>query len=147
LVIIRQEQWAAQVEIRQRIAEAWIARAERRHVDALQLMQTAAFLEVSHHRPSVMPGPLAPTSELLAELLLERGHLQQAQQEFETQLLLEPNCLNALYGTAQTAELAGDLARAASLFEDLLALRREGSRDHVHFAQAGAFLAHINHER
>jgi tetratricopeptide (TPR) repeat protein len=142
----RQDEWAAQVEIQQRVAESWIARAERRHEDALQLMQTAVFVEASHHRPSVMPGPLAPTHELLAELLLERGRLQQAQQAFETQLRLEPNRLNALYGVAHTAELAGDLAKAAGFYEDLLALRPEGASDHVHFAQARAFLANLHFE-
>lgn len=146
LVLTRQEEWAAQVEIHQRVAAAWIARAECRHGDALQLMQTAVSLEASHHRPSVMPGPLAPTRELLAELLLERGHLQQAQQEFETQLRLEPNRLNALYGAAHTAELAGNLAKAASFYDDLLVLRSEGASDHVHFAQARAFLANINRD-
>lgn len=109
-------------------------------------MQTAVSLEASHHRPSVMPGPLAPKRELLGELLLERGHLQQAQQEFETQLHLEPNRLNALYGAAHTAEVAGNLAEATSFYEDLPALRSEGASDHVYFAQARAFLANINFE-
>jgi hypothetical protein len=95
-VIIQQEEWAVQVEIQQRVVAAWIARAERNHEEALHLMQTAVALEASQNRPSVMPGTLTPTRELLAELLLERGHLQQAQQEFETQLHLEPHRLNAL---------------------------------------------------
>jgi len=60
LVITRQEEWAAQVEIQQRVAESWIARAECRHEDAIQLMHTAVFLEASHHRPPVMPGRLPP---------------------------------------------------------------------------------------
>ena len=147
LVSTRQEEWAAQVEIQQRVAAAWIARAEGRHGDAIRLMQTAVSLETSYPRPSVMPGPLAPTRELLAELLLERGHLQRAQREFEAQLDMEPRRLNALYGAAHTAELAGDLARAASFYEDLLALRAEGASRDMPFAQARAFFANINLER
>ena len=147
LVLTRQEEWAAQVEIQQHVAAARIARLGRRHEDALQLMRTAVSLEASQNRPLVMPGPLTPTRELLAELLLERGQLQQAQQEFETQLHLDPHRLNALYGAAHTAELAGDLAKAASLYEDLLGLRPEVASDHVHFAQARAFLANLNLER
>jgi Tfp pilus assembly protein PilF len=147
LAITRQGAWAAQVEIQQRIATAWIAHAGRRHGDALELMQTAISLEASHQRPSVMPGPLALTRELLAELLLERGHLQQAQQEFEAQLHMEPQRLNALYGVAHTAELAGDLAKAASFYEDLLALRAEGASRDTPFTQARAFLANINLEK
>jgi tetratricopeptide (TPR) repeat protein len=110
-------------------------------------MQAAVFLEASHHRPSVMLGPLAPIRELLAELLLERGHLQQAQQAFETQLRLKPNRLNALYGAAHTAELAGNLAKAAGFYADLLARCPEGASNHIHFAQARAFLANFNRER
>jgi tetratricopeptide (TPR) repeat protein len=147
LAVTGQGAWAPQIEIQQRVAEAWVARAEHRHEDAIRLMQTAVSLEASHHRPSVMPGPLAPPRELLAELLLERGHLQQAQQEFEAQLDMEPRRLNALYGAAHTAELAGDLARAASFYEDLLALRVEGASRDARFAQARAFLANINLER
>jgi tetratricopeptide (TPR) repeat protein len=104
-----------------------------------------------HHRrierPAIMPGPLSFTHELLAELLLERGDLQRAQQAFETQLRLEPNRLNALYGVAHTPELAGDLAKAASFYEDLLALGSEGASDQLQFAQARAFLANIALER
>ena len=55
--------------------------------------------------------------------------------------------MNALYGAAHTAEVAGNLTKAASFYEDLLALRPEGTSDHVHFAQARAFLANINLER
>lgn len=55
--------------------------------------------------------------------------------------------MNALYGAAHTAELAGDLAKAASFYEDLLALRSEGGSGPVHFAQARAFLTNINLER
>jgi hypothetical protein len=55
--------------------------------------------------------------------------------------------LNALYGAAHTAEVAGNLAKAASFYEDLLALQSEGTSGHVHFAEARAFLANINLER
>jgi hypothetical protein len=55
--------------------------------------------------------------------------------------------LNALYGAAHTAEFSGNLAKAANLYEDLLALCPEGLSDHVHLTQARAFLANINLER
>jgi hypothetical protein len=53
----------------------------------------------------------------------------------------------APYGAAQTTERAGDLAQAASLFNDLLALRSEGAGDRLHFAQALAFPADLILER
>ena len=71
LVITRQEEWAAQVEIRQRVAEAGSLVRNTEMRQALRLMQTAVLLEASHDRPTVMPGPLASTRELWAELLLE----------------------------------------------------------------------------
>jgi hypothetical protein len=47
---------------------------------------------------------------------------------------------------ARIAEFAGDLAKAASFYEDLLALRSEGTSDHVHFAQARAFFTNLHRE-
>jgi hypothetical protein len=91
--------------------------------------------------------PRSPTRELLAELLLERGHLRRARQAFEAQLHAEPRRLNALYGAAHTAELTGDLAEAAGFYEGLLALCAEGASRDAPFAQARAFLANINLER
>ena len=55
--------------------------------------------------------------------------------------------MNALYGAAHTAELAGNLAKAASFYEDLLALRSEGAGQDARFVQARAFLANIDLER
>ena len=55
--------------------------------------------------------------------------------------------MNTLCGAAHTAVVAGNLAKAANLYEDLLALCPEGISDHVHLAQARAFLANINLER
>jgi hypothetical protein len=54
--------------------------------------------------------------------------------------------LNALYGVALAAELAGDLAKATSFYEDLLALGSEGAVRDARFAQARASLANINLE-
>ena len=55
--------------------------------------------------------------------------------------------MNALYGAAHATELAGDLTKAISFYEDLLALRSEGAGQDARFAQARAFLANINVER
>ena len=55
--------------------------------------------------------------------------------------------MDAYFLTAQTTERAGDLAQAASLFNDLLALRSEGAGDRLHFAQALAFPADLILER
>jgi hypothetical protein len=110
-------------------------------------MWTAVSLETAQKRPPVIPWAITPTRKLLAELLLERGQLQEAQQQFESQLHPEPHRLNALCGAARTAERGDDLAKAASLYEDLLASRPESARDHVHVVQARAFLANINLER
>jgi hypothetical protein len=55
--------------------------------------------------------------------------------------------LNALCGAAHTTEFAGNLPKAASFYENLLALCPEGANDHLSCAQARAFLAHIDLER
>jgi hypothetical protein len=50
-------------------------------------------------------------------------------------------------GAPYTAELAGNLAKAANFCEDLLALRPEGTGDYEHFAQALASLVNLILER
>jgi hypothetical protein len=54
---------------------------------------------------------------------------------------------NALYEAVQTAELVANLAKAASIYEDLLALHSESNSAYVYFAQARVILANIDLER
>ena len=50
---------------------------------------------------------------MLADLLLETKHPDQALAEYETDLKFNPNRFNGLYGAASAAEMAGKNEQAA----------------------------------
>ena len=56
-----------------------------------------------------------PAREMLADLLLETKHPEQALTEYETDLKFNPNRFNGLYGAASAAEMAGKNEKASDL--------------------------------
>jgi hypothetical protein len=112
--------WAEQVEIQQRGVSAWTALAEGRTDEALQEMRTAADLEDSTEKSALTPGPLAPSRELLGEMLLELNQPAEALRQFEATLKHEPNRFRALYGAARAAQLKGDSETSRAYFRALL---------------------------
>ncbi len=112
--------WASQVEIQRRAAEGWLAWAEHRNEEAIQALRSAADLEDSTEKHPVTPGPIVPARELLGELLLESGRYTDSLREFEAVLRDSPNRFRSLYGSARSAELAGDRATAGKQYARLL---------------------------
>jgi hypothetical protein len=133
--------WATQVEIQRRAAAAWLAQAEGKHEEALQLMRSAADLEDSTEKHPVTPGPIVPARELLGDLLLELREPQQALKEFEASLLVSPNRFNGLYGAAKSAELSGDREKARSFYAKLTALGANSDGTRPELQAAKVFLA------
>jgi tetratricopeptide (TPR) repeat protein len=88
--------WADQVEIQRLAVEAWLARAEKDDETAVELMRAAAELESSTEKHPVTPGPIVPSRELLAEILLDLGDREAAAAETELVLRDSPNRRNAL---------------------------------------------------
>jgi tetratricopeptide (TPR) repeat protein len=123
----RQNYWAEQTGIQRRIVAAWIARAEGKNQEALELMQAAADLEDSTEKHPVTPGPLAPARELLGEMLLELNDPGQALKAFEASHRTEPNRFRGLYHAAQAARLAGEQEKARRYYEQLIALSEKGN--------------------
>jgi len=130
--------WADQVEIQRRAAAAWVARAEGKNDEALELMRAAADLEDSTEKHPVTPAPVVPARELLGEMLLDLNQPAPALVEFEASLVREPNRFNGLYGAARAAELSGNTAKARALYERLMALcdRADGDRPELKHAKA-----------
>jgi len=117
--------WADQVEIQRRQAAGWIARAEGRDAQALDLLRAAAVLEDSTDKHPVTPGAVLPAREQLGNLLSELGRPGEALKEYEASLATAPGRLNSLRSAARAAEATGDpekargfLARIASLSEE-----------------------------
>jgi Tetratricopeptide repeat len=105
---------------RERIAngelEAWAAFAEGSEELAIEKMRAAADLQDKVGQSEVD----IPAREMLADILLECKHPQQALGEYETALKLSPNRFDGLYGAGVAAEAAGDRVKAAAFYAQLL---------------------------
>ncbi len=116
----------------------WTAFAQGNQPEALARMREAADLQDKVGQGEVD----IPAREMLADMLLESGHPQQALLEYKTALKLSPNRLNGLYNAGRAAQAAGDHSAAASYYSALLKTTDNGQDStRPEFAQARRFLA------
>src|SRR6476619_415712 len=132
--------WADEVEIVRLEGAAWLARASRKDSEAVELMRSAAALEDSTDKHPVTPGPILPAHEQLGDLLTELGKPGEALTEYRATLAASPNRLNAVFGAARAARLAGDESEARAGYSKLIELcgKGDGAREQV--AEARAYL-------
>ncbi len=131
--------WATEVEIQRLAAAAWIALGEGRQDEALELMRGAADLEDRNEKHIVTPGRVLPARELLGEMLLEVKQPQAALQELEASQRREPNRFRNFHGAAHAAVLAGDHAKAAGYYRQLLELAKDADTDRPEIVVARNF--------
>jgi tetratricopeptide (TPR) repeat protein len=112
--------WRDQVDVQRQSAEAWIAFARGERDEALAVMRAAADRESKTEKHVVTPGPLAPSRELLAEMLMEMNRPAEALKEFEAVQKTEPNRFRAIAGAAKAAVQAGDRDNARAHFGKLM---------------------------
>ncbi|HEY3169482.1 MAG TPA: hypothetical protein VGK08_00630, partial [Thermoanaerobaculia bacterium] len=132
--------WSDQVEIARREASAWLARAEKKDSEALELMRSAAALEDTTDKHPVTPGSVLPAREQLGDLLLELEKPSDALVEYRADLSASPNRLNGLYGAARAARLSGDAAAAKEYYGKLLALCKKADGAKEQIAEARAYV-------
>ena len=133
--------WADQVDIQRLLVAGWLARAEGRNDNALQLIRAAADREDATEKHPVTPGSIVPAREVLGELLLDLGRPAEALREFEASQQREPNRLRGYYGVARAAELSGDAAKAKAQYGQLVTLAAQADSERPEVTQAKAFLA------
>ena len=133
--------WATQVEIQRRAAEAWLAKAEGKNPEALRLMRSASDLEDSTDKHPVTPGAVLPARELLGDMLLELGRPAEALKEYETSLQTSPNRFGGLYGAGRAAELSNDRKKARGFYLKLTAMCDKADGDRPELVHARKFLA------
>ncbi len=133
--------WAKQVEIERQIAAAWVAYAEGKKDESLQLMRAVADLDDVTDKHPVTPGAILPAREQLGELLLELNQPAAALAEFETSLRSAPERFNGVYGAARAASLAADEKKARAYYQKLLALTQQADTPRPEINEAKAFLA------
>jgi hypothetical protein len=133
--------WARQVEIQSKIAEAWLSFAQGNSEAALSEMKAAADVDDATEKHPVTPGSILPARELLGELLLELKKPVEALHEFEVSLRVAPNRFNGLYGAARAARQASDEKTARLYFSKLVELCRYADAARPELEEAKEFVA------
>jgi len=103
---------------------AWVAFAEGKEADALNQMRETADLQDKVGQGEVD----IPAREMLADMLLEFHHPEQALGEYQRSLEHSPNRFNGLFNAGFAAEAAGDRAKARSYYAALLKSTDNGSK-------------------
>ena len=121
------------LDLQMQAASAWVAAAEGKKNDAIDMLRRAADSEDILGKHPVSPGAFVPIREQLGALLLEMGQPTEAQREFEAALKIYPGRFRGLYGAAQAAEQAGDNENASRYYTKLAAQTSKagGSRDEL----------------
>jgi len=132
--------WAGQASIQILALDAWIAFAEERPDEALQSMRAAADAEDASDKHPVTPGNIAPSRELLGEMLLLSDSPAEALAAFEGSLERDPNRFRGLLGAARAAQASGDRDRARKYYARLQTLTANGDNARPELSRALAFL-------
>jgi hypothetical protein len=136
----KMDYWADQADFQIKTVCAWIALAEKRLEEATQLMRAAAEAEDASDKHPITPGNVAPSRELLGEMLMTLNSPAQAFAEFERSLKRDPNRFRAIYGAARAAEAFGNRGAAHDYYAKLQTLAVNRDTERPELAQAKAFL-------
>lgn len=133
--------WAGQTDFQIKTLNAWIALAEKRSDEAVQLMRAAAEAEEASDKHPVTPGNVVPSRELLGEMLLALNQPTQAFTEFEHSLQRNSNRFRGMYGAGRAAEADGNRQAAREYYAKLQTLTADRDTERPELAHATAFLA------
>ena len=132
--------WAGQTDFQIKTVDAWIAFAEKRNDDAVQLMRAAAEAEEASDKHPVTPGNVVPSRELLGEMLMALKQPEQALAEFERSLKRDPNRFRGISGAARAAEASGNVNVARDYYGKLQALTADRDTERQELTATYAFL-------
>ena len=132
--------WAGQTDFQMETVKAWIALAEKRNDEAIQLMRVAAEKEEASDKHPVTPGNVLPSRELLGEMLMMLNRPAEAFTEFERSLRRDQNRYRGIYGAARAAEASGNLKAARDYYEKLESLTAGRDSERPELVHARAFL-------
>ncbi len=141
-VLATSRYWSDQIEVQRLAATAMVARAQQRDDEAVAGLRAAADLDASMDKNNVTPGPIVPTRELLADVLLELNKPADALKTYELSLAADPNRLRSIYGAAKAADRTGDTTKAKAYYQQLVLLGSHADTDRPELAEAKAYLEH-----
>jgi tetratricopeptide (TPR) repeat protein len=113
-------------------ASAWVLHGEGKDEEA-----TAALRKVADHEDAVGEEQTSmPAREMLADMLLEMKHPEQALAEYQGDLRFNPKRFNGLYGAAQAAEMTGQTSQATEYYAVLVKTCEGSSSERPELAKA-----------
>ncbi len=115
-MVKEKSEFAAVVEDDRKVAEAWLLFSEGKIDDAVEALRPIADKADSLGDE---PGDI-PVREMIADMLLEANRPQQALTDYQTDLKLNPNRFDGLYGAARAAEGSGKQSDATEYYALLL---------------------------
>ena len=133
--------WAKQVEIQRLSALAWLTYAQGDRASGLKTMQDAAALEATTEKHPVTPGEVLPARELLGDMLLDVGRLDEAAVAYKETLDRRPGRFNSLFGAGRSSEQAGHSEEAELYYRKLAEQCPNGDASRERLQQARAYLA------
>ncbi len=136
----KQDYWAGQADFQIKTVNAWLALHEKRGEEAVHLMRIAAEAEEASDKHPVTPGNVAPSRELLGEMLLQLNRPAEAFAEFERSLKRDRNRFRSLYGAARAAEAAGNRTGARTYYSRLQAIAADEGSERAELVQSRSFL-------
>ncbi len=129
--------FAESVEQDRQEAAAWVAHAEGNNDEAIKTLRTIAEKEEAEGDE-----PLAiPAREMLADMMLDMNHPEQALTEYEADLKFNPNRFNGLYGAARAAEMAGKSDKSNSYYARLVKICDGSNSGRPELSRAKSLLA------
>jgi tetratricopeptide (TPR) repeat protein len=123
----------------QRMVSALIDHAEGRNDDAIKTLREIA----SKEQGTFAPEGVIPAHEMLGDMFIEMGQLEQALTEYEAELKFSPNRFNSLFGAGRAAELAKQTSQATNLYQQLLKVCAGGNSARPEIAHAQAFVSAV----
>jgi tetratricopeptide (TPR) repeat protein len=117
LVKDKKEHSAEAAEQDRKEAQAWLDHANGKNDRAIAALRAVAEEEESTGERSDVG---INAREMLADMLMEMKHPEQALAEYETELKFYPNRFNGLYGAGQAAEALGKTEQAGSYYAQLV---------------------------
>ncbi len=111
---------------------AWVTFAEGKNDEAAEIMRAVADKQDAHGKGEVE----IPAREMLADILLESNHPEQALAHYERSMTIDPNRFNGLYGAARAAEMAKQPATADKYYSQLVKNCAGATSDRPELARA-----------
>jgi tetratricopeptide (TPR) repeat protein len=116
---------------------AWIAHSEGKDEEAIKMLRAIAEKE----KDGFSGTGFLPAQELIGDLLMDAKRPQEALVEYQTDLKVNPNRFDSIYGAAQAAEQAGKQKEASDYYAQLLKACEGGSSTRAELTRAKELLA------